>query len=63
MAKLLGKFKMQEWKVLDKTDPSSDYPLEEQKNYLEGEYRTCLGQGWLFKWIEEESDKLHLVEG
>lgn len=57
MARLMGKFKMQEWKELDHTDPDSDYPLEEQKKYLESEYRTALGQGHLFKWIEE-SDNL-----
>lgn len=56
MARLLGKFKMQEWKVLDKTDPSSDYPLEEQKAYIEGEYRMTLGQGWLFKWESQPED-------
>lgn len=53
MARLLGQHKMKDWVELDHTDPNSDYPQEEQKAYLEREYRLSLGQGWAFKWVDD----------
>jgi hypothetical protein len=52
MATLMGKYKNEEWKELDHTDEDSDCPIDEQKNYLAGEYKIALGQGWMFKWID-----------
>ena len=54
MAILMAKFKNQDWQEVDKTNPDSDYTEEEQKAYLEGEYRSVFGPAYLFKWVEEK---------
>ena len=55
MSILMGKFKNQEWEEFDKTNPDSDYAEEEQQTYLLNEYKEISGQGWMFKWVEEEA--------
>lgn len=52
MSRLMAKFKNGEWKEIDHTNPDSDFPEQEQKDYLLSEYKLTLGQGWMFKWEE-----------
>tara|TARA_Y100000310_G_C20119647_1_gene550870 strand:- start:205 stop:381 length:177 start_codon:yes stop_codon:yes gene_type:complete len=54
MATLMGKYKNEEWKELDHTDEDSDFPIDEQKDYLKNEYQIALGQGWMFKWEDSQ---------
>jgi len=55
MAILMGKCKLQEWKEIDRTNPDSDFTEQEQKDYMESEYRLIVGREWMFKWVETES--------
>lgn len=45
---LMGKYKMQEWKEIDRADNKDDM------DYLENEYKNELGSGWMFKRIEKQ---------
>jgi len=47
---LMGKLKNGEWQEIEKTNPDSDYTLQEQMKYIEQEWKIALGQGWMFKW-------------
>ena len=53
MWRLMGKFKTNEWKEIDHLAPEDSQDLEGDKEYLEGEYRLTMGQGWMFKWIRD----------
>lgn len=53
ISRLMGKSKNQEWQELDHTNPDSDYTIDEQRSYLQGEWSIAMGQGWMFKWIDD----------
>ena len=45
---LIGKYKMNEWKEIDHAETKDDM------DYLEGEYKLTMGQGWMFKRVIEK---------
>ena len=44
---LMGKYKTKDWQKIDQAETKEDM------DYLESEYKIELGQGWLFKRIED----------
>ncbi len=52
---LYGKFKIHDWQEFDHIDENdgSDYPIEERKTYMLGEYKMGFGQAWMFKWKKD----------
>jgi len=53
MAKLYGKYKLQDWIEVEKTNPASQRTEQEQKKDILSEYKEAFGQGWMFEWRDE----------
>ena len=53
MVTLKGKYKNNEWEVVDEITIDPDTPEKEQRAFFLSEYVADFGQGWMFKWDDE----------
>ena len=47
----MGKYKLNDWKELDRLDPSPN--LDEEKAFTEDMWKEENGRGWAYKWEQE----------